>query len=310
MTQKQMNTQICIPTLNAAGVWNDLASSVKQQDCRIDAVLIIDSESDDETARLAQVAGFRVRSIHRCEFDHGRTRQMATKMLTDADILVFLTQDVILTGPQVISNLTAAFNDPRVAIAYGRQLPRRRAGSIEAHARLFNYPATSEVREFHDKERLGFKTIFVSNSFAAYRRAALIEVGGFPDSTIFGEDTITAARLLIAGYKIAYVADATVYHSHAQSWTQEFKRYFDIGVLHSREHWLLQSFGGAGGAGVRFLVSELKYLWHEDKRKVPDAVVRTALKYAGYRLGRMERALSRRVKRRLSMNGRYWLKPQ
>jgi rhamnosyltransferase len=157
-----------------------------------------------------------------------------------------------------------------------------------------------------DRERLGFKTIFISNSFAAYRRTALMEGGGFPKDVIFGEDTITAAKLLLGGWKIAYVAEAKVYHSHSYTWTQDFKRYFDIGVLHARESWLLEEFGGAGGEGGRFVRSELSYLWPRYWWLIPSALIRTALKLVGYRLGRIEKKLSLRWKRRLSMHRRFW----
>ena len=46
--------------------------------------------------------------------------------------------------------------------AFGRIISRHGAGPIEAHARLFNYPAESEVRTLEDVSHLGFKTIFFS----------------------------------------------------------------------------------------------------------------------------------------------------
>jgi len=70
----------------------------------------------------------------------------------------------------------------------------------------------------------GFKAIFFSNSFGAYRRKALEEVGGFPKDVNFGEDTVVAGHLLLAGWKIAYAADAEVYHSHSYSICEEFQR--------------------------------------------------------------------------------------
>ncbi|VCW13919.1 hypothetical protein BANRA_01245 [Escherichia coli] len=39
------------------------------------------------------------------------------------------------------------------------------------------------------------------------------------------------AKAILAGYKVAYVADAVVKHSHNYSPIDEFKRYFDIGVF-------------------------------------------------------------------------------
>jgi rhamnosyltransferase len=299
---------VIIPTLNAEGHWPGFAPPLLQS-VRPEQVLILDSESTDGTAELARRAGFRVHTVRRAEFNHGGTRQLGAQLLPNAEFLVFMTQDALLAAPDSFSKLMAAFDDPKVAAAYGRQLPRAQAGAIEAHARVFNYPATSDLRDLKSRERLGFKAIFISNSFAAYRRTALMEVGGFPSDVIFGEDTITAARLLLAGYQIAYVADACVYHSHAYSWIQDFKRYFDIGVLHSRESWLLEEFGQAHGEGKRFVLSELSYLLKRDFRMIPSALVRTGLKLIGYRLGRKEASIALSRKRRLSMHPAFWDAP-
>ena len=123
---------------------------------------------------------------------------------------------------------------------------------------------------------------------------------------IFGEDTITAAKMLLAGWKIAYGAEAQVYHSHSYTWRQDFKRYFDIGVLHARENWLLQEFGNTGSEGGRFVRSELNYLWPRYWWLVPSALIRTALKLTGYRLGRVENKLNLKWKRKLSMYSSFW----
>jgi rhamnosyltransferase len=300
-----MSVKVIVPTLNAANNWPlfapALLSCVQPQQ-----VLILDSESTDQTVDLARVAGFQVRSVERAKFNHGGTRQAAAEMLSDTEILVYMTQDAVLAGQESVSNLVSAFNNPHVGAVFGRQLPRPGAGSIETHARSFNYPSMSDVRSLESRQRLGIKTIFLSNSFAAYRRSALMSIGGFPTNVIFGEDTVTAARLLKGGWKIHYVAEAEVYHSHAHTIRQEFQRYFDIGVLHSREAWLREEFGSTGGEGKRFVLSELGYLWREDPLLIPSAMAGTLAKWMGYQLGQREKKLSLGIKRRLGMNKRYW----
>ena len=87
---------------------------------------------------------------------------------------------------------------------------------------------------------------------------------------------------------------------------EEFRRYFDIGVLHHREHWLLERFGKAEGEGLRFVKSELGYLLKHGPASIPSAIARTGLKYAGYRLGRMEGHLPASIKPALSMHRGYW----
>lgn len=296
---------IVVPTLNAATDWPGFAPALLAN-VAPEQVLILDSSSTDGTADLARTAGFHVRTITRESFNHGGTRQLAADLLPEADILVYLTQDALLASGEAIAELLKAFDDPEIGAAYGRQLPRVNATPIEAHARLFNYPARSSIRTLSSRRDLGFKSIFISNSFAAYRREALFAVGGFQSDVIFGEDTIVAAKLLLTGWKIAYVADAQVYHSHAYTWTQDFKRYFDIGVLHSRENWLLREFGSTGGEGARFVRSELSYLWTRRWWDIPSALVRTALKLTGYRLGKMEHKLGNGWKRNLSMYPGFW----
>jgi len=304
-TLSKVNCFVVVPTLNAARDWPrfvpPLVSSVPP-----DRVLILDSSSTDGTGELAHTAGFRVVSIARSEFNHGGTRQLAVELLQDADILVFLTQDAVLAHPDAVSRLIEPFSDPTVAAAFGRQLPRPGATPIESHARLFNYPPQSGARTLASREELGFKAIFISNSFAAYRRDALMAAGGFPRNVIFGEDTITAAKLLLSGQKIAYVAEAQVYHSHSYTWTQDFKRYFDIGVLHTRDSWLLKEFGGTGGEGGRFVKSEMRFLWPKNKRYLFSALMRSGIKLIGYRLGRNENKLGPILKRKLSMHRSFW----
>jgi len=231
---------------------------------------------------------------------------MAAELMPEADILVFLTQDAILADATSIKNLVACFEDPAVGVAYGRQLPKPGAGAIETHARLFNYSDTSYTHALSNRECLGIKAAFVSNSFSAYRRSALMAIGGFRPEVILGEDTLAAAHMLMMGWKIAYVAHACVYHSHSYTCMQEFKRYFDIGVLHRRERLLLERFGKADVEGKRFVMSELSFLMARDPIQIPLALARTAFKLAAYRLGRIEQKLSPRVKRHLSMHQYFW----
>jgi rhamnosyltransferase len=276
------------------------------QTISLDNLIAIDSVSNDLTADFLSCNGFRIHTIPRHTFNHGATRQLAVELSPEADIIIFMTQDAILADSSSLQYLVNVFADPSVGAAYGRQLPAPDATPIAAHARLFNYPAESYVRSEADIPRYGIKTAFLSNSFAAYRRSALLAVGGFPSSVILSEDTMVAAKMLLNGWKVAYCAEATCYHSHNYPPFKEFQRYFDIGVFHAREAWYLQALGGAEGEGKRFVRSELRYLRQHAPALIPAALLRSALKLLGYRLGRLERYLPRRIKLALSMNRGFW----
>ena len=302
----ECNFALIVPTLNPGQDWYDWVEALEKQRLKPRRVLVLDSMSDDDVCGKAKEKGYEVYSIAREVFDHGGTRQQAVLLLDDSDVLVFMTQDAILSSPEALEKLVAVFDDARVGAAYGRQVPRVGAGPIEEHARLFNYPEVGRVSTLDDTARLGMRAAFISNSFAAYRRAALLEAGGFPDRVILSEDMIAAARLLLCGWSIVYQPEACVRHSHNFTVAQEARRYFDIGVLHSRQNWLLERIGKPEGEGLRFLRSQITFLLENRPLMIPAAAARALLKYAAYRMGRAERWLPRNIKKRFSSFKGFW----
>jgi rhamnosyltransferase len=297
-----MRVSLCIPVFRT-GFINRQSAAIRAQSMPFSEILFIDSSPGGFPGEVRDFG--KVLRIDQRIFDHGGTRRYGAALLADADIIVFLTEDAVPANAGAVANLVAAFADPTVGVAFGRQLPRPEAGAIERHARLFNYPPASRVKSAKDIPRLGLKAAFISNSFAAYRREALEAVGGFPEKNIVSEDTLVAARMLQAGWKVAYCAEAQVYHSHAYNWGQEFQRYFDIGVFHARQPWIRKMFGGAEREGLRFLQSEMAYL-HGHPLLLFSALSRLPFRYLGFRAGLGERFLPRLLKSRLSMQKNFW----
>lgn len=302
-----MKVSILIPTLNARKNWIAVLNSINEQTYKFEKKIIVDSGSNDNTILLAKKFGFEVIEISKNEFNHGATRQRLVDLANDTDICVFLTQDAILASPHSIASIVKVFEDPEVGMAYGRQLPHSNAKPLEIHARLFNYPAVSQVITRNDIERIGFKAFFCSNSFSAYRKSTLGAIGGFPSDSIMGEDAIVAAKMLMAGYKKAYVADAAVYHSHSYSLTEEFKRYFDTRVFHEQNKWLIEKYGKPTGEGIKFVKSELKYVFKNDFKSILKSVSSIVAKWLGYKSGKYYKKLPTLILRKISMHKFYWL---
>ena len=302
-----MDIQIIIPVCNPDVKFLQLLDMLQKQCVSNLSVLIIDSGCQHEWVEaLAGRDGFVVERIPNREFNHGGTRLMGMAMFPHKDVYVFLTQDAILTDEYSLERLIRCFADAEVGCAYGRQLPQEGAGFFGRIARLHNYGTESYVRSLADAKAHGLKTCFISNSYAAYRREAMEAVGGFPVNTILSEDMCVAAKMLLGGWKIAYAADACVYHSHDYTIGQEFKRYFDIGVFHAREHWIRDTFGQAEGEGMRFVQRELQEIFHANPLLLLEMIVRDGMKFLGYRLGLQERWIPLWLKRHISMMKRYW----
>ncbi|HHH52297.1 MAG TPA: glycosyltransferase, partial [Bacteroidetes bacterium] len=82
-----MKILIIIPTLNASARLPKLLQKLQPYKNNI---LIIDSSSDDNSAKLAKDHGVKVHEIPRKAFNHATTRNIALNY--DADFYLFMTQ--------------------------------------------------------------------------------------------------------------------------------------------------------------------------------------------------------------------------
>ena len=303
-----MFVSIIIPTYNAQNYLPTLLEKIKNQSLKEYELIIIDSSSKDETIEIAKEFTDNVIVIPQNEFDHGGTRAKAAQ-IAKGEIVVFLTQDALPYDENAIEKIIKIFEDEKVGAAYGRQLSYEDTNLFGKHLREFNYQDNSYIRDKNDISKYGIKTAFLSDSFACYRKSALESIGWFKSDLILGEDTYAGAKLILGDYKLAYVAEAKVYHSHSYTVWQEFKRYFDIGVFHKCESWILESFGKAEGEGMKYIKSEVKYLsenraWY----LLPEWFVRNGMKYLGYKLGQKYEKLPMWMIKKFSMHHRWWNK--
>jgi rhamnosyltransferase len=301
-----MSISVIIPTYNAQKYLPKLLDKLSKQTINFE-LIIIDSSSSDNTLEIAKEYASKIITIPKSEFDHGATR---SKALDEAsgDIVVFLTQDALPTSNDAIEKLTdILIKNKDVAAVYGRQIPYEDATLFGKHLREFNYKDSSYIKSLSDKESFGIKTAFCSDSFAAYKKDAIKSVEFFKAGTIVGEDMHIVARLLLKGYKKAYCADASVYHSHNYTILEDFKRYFDTGVFHVCEPWLIEKFGKAEGEGKKFIKSELNYLIkNRAYHKLPEFVIRNGMKLIGYKLGKNYKKLPKSLAKSLSMHKSWW----
>lgn len=274
---------VIIPTLDAGSRLGRLLLSLRKQTIPME-IIVVDSSSTDNTAAIAKDYNVTLISIDKKDFNHGATRNAAT-LHAKGDIFVFLTQDCLPYNDECIENLVKPLKEPDIAISYGRQIPKDDAKPTEQFARYFNYPEQAVVKGLQQIKEIGIKTFFFSNVFSAVRRKEFEELGGFPDDIIMFEDMIYAAKLIIKGYRIAYVPEAKVIHSHNYSLAEQFKRYFYAGVSFKKQPWFLE-YAESNREGkiyfqqqMRYLLKKGAYCW------MLYALLEALCKYCGYHLG-------------------------
>jgi len=254
-----MTVSVIIPTLNASGDIEKLLEKLSTQTVKAEEIIIVDSSSDDDTASLAKAyPDVRVIEIPRKDFDHGGTRDMAIRQ-AKGDFSVLLTQDAVPADDRLIENLLRPFADELVAGVTGRQLPKADAREYEKLVRAFNYPETGNIRSAEDIGRLGIKAFFFSDACAAYRKDVYLKLGGFEKDLLTDEDLFFAARMLKAGYKVAYASNAGVYHSHNLSLKEQYRRNYIQGIEFRKHSELLDgvSLEGEGKKMVKYVSGEL-----------------------------------------------------
>ncbi|MDE7210118.1 MAG: glycosyltransferase family 2 protein [Lachnospiraceae bacterium] len=247
----------------------------------------------------------RVVPVKKEEFDHGGTRKKAVQ-LSGADYFVMMTQDAVPADDYLLERLILAVKEEGCALSYARQCAPLHGTVVEQYTRMFNYPNVSCVKTKADLKRLGIKTYFCSDVCAAYKRSAYDMVGGFVERTIFNEDAIIASRFIDAGYSIAYVAEAKVYHSHNYSLAEQFKRNFDLGVSHAQYREIFARVP-AEGEGMRLVKNTFFYLVGQKRYlDVLDLVFQSGAKFLGYQLGRRYYVMPKKLLLACSSNAGYF----
>ena len=251
-----------IPTYKPGEEFGKLIYRLEEQEYRPDRILVMNTGKQYWNTEWEKSSILEVHHLEQKDFDHGGTRKWAAEM-SDADIMVFMTQDALPADRHLIGNLVRALTESeKVGAAYARQLPKKDCRFLEKYTRSFNYPEESSVKRAADIEKYGIKTFFCSNVCAAYDRKVYLESGGFTDRAIFNEDMIYAGTMVKAGYGVAYAADARVYHSHNYPLETYKQRFYDEykGLYMIHKYVMVKDIPHLFVGYYRFVKNDLKYV--------------------------------------------------
>ena len=306
-----MTVDVLIPAYRPDRRFARLLQMLSKQTVKPRRIIVVNTEESYWNEEgYKGIRGLEVHHVTKAEFDHGGTRNLAA-WYSEAEIMIFMTQDAVPQDEYLIEELLKAFDQTGphgevIAQAYARQLPAADCGVIERYTRDFNYPAVSRLKGKEDEDELGIKTYFCSNVCAAYRRDIYLKLGGFTKKTIFNEDMIFAGHAVEAGYQIAYAADAQVIHSHNYTAMQQLHRNFDLGVSQA-DHPEVFGRLHSEGEGIRLVKKTAKWLVENcHVLLLPQLVMASGSKYAGYWLGKHYKKLPEGLIRSLTMNPAYW----
>ncbi|MBR1817283.1 MAG: glycosyltransferase [Bacilli bacterium] len=254
-----MSVDIICPLYNAEKYIKKLDESLKKQkEVRIDNIIYILTESQDTTEEILKKNKITYKKIKKEEFSHSLVRETAA-MNSKADIVCFITQDIVIEDELWLSKLIKNIESGKSAAAFSRQISKY--NNIEKYTREKNYPEESRIVSKKDIESMGLRTFFFSDASSAIKTEVFKALNGYDHKKLpINEDMYIAYKLITNGYKISYEASSVVYHSHHFTLKELYNRYKLTGQF-MKENSYLDQYGTTktgGGLAKYILIRAIK----------------------------------------------------
>ncbi len=210
-----MVISIIVRTYNEEKYLSQVLETVfNQTDCPDFEVIVVDSGSTDHTLKIANDFRCKIVNIKKEEFSFGRSLNLGCSN-AQGQFLVLVSAHCIPTDKFWLKNLIEPFENPAIALTYGRQLGVEQSKFSEKQ--LFK-------KYFPERDANPQEGFFCNNANSCLRKDAW-DVRPFDEDLTGLEDMDWAKFQVAQGSKIAYIAEAAVYHIHEETWSQVKRRY-------------------------------------------------------------------------------------
>ena len=191
-----------------------LLTGIMQQTIDNVQIILVDSGSTDATTAIAAHYPVTILHIHPDDFTFGRSLNLGIGY-AKAEFIVAASAHVYPVYPDWLDRLLEPFQNPNIALVYGRQRGDEHTKFSEQQVFTQWYPDQTRLNQTHP---------FCNNANAAIRRSAWQQ---HPyDETLTGlEDLAWAGWALDQGFRLAYNAEAEVVHVHNETPRGVYNRY-------------------------------------------------------------------------------------
>ncbi len=238
MTAKP-NISVIMRSKNSDWVIGQALGALFSQSFRDFELIVVDSGSKDRTLEIVRQYPCELIEIEAAAYFPGAVLNSAVQH-ANSDLFVYLNSDGVLLSPDSLARLVAAFDDPGVQAAFGRQLPRPDAHTWVRRDYTTSFPERGSAPPW----------MKMSLVFSAMRRCAWEEHPFYLDAWA-SEDSEWGTWAAANGRKVAYVADAICMHSHNYTLREIYGRRFVEGEANAFIYRDSASLAGEAAAFVR-----------------------------------------------------------
>lgn len=182
-------------------------------------VIVVNGPSTDDTAALLKGWGDKIK-VESCPIANLSVSRNIGICAANGEIVAFLDDDSIPES-NWLNELVPPYIDPQVGAVGGRVFDHtgfdfQHRFAIADRLSYANLTVKSELVGLSFPQTLNFPTILGANS--SFRRAALLEIGGFDEEfEYFLDETDVCLRLVDRGYMVRQVESAFVHHKYSPS---------------------------------------------------------------------------------------------
>lgn len=205
-------------------------------------------------------------------------------MSCNGDILVFITQDVVIKSSEWLYELIKDIENGDCAAAYSRQICD--SDCIEKYIREKNYPLEDEIQSKADIDEMGLQTFFFSDAACAIDEEVYKKLSGYDGKDLpTSEDMYFAYKLVMNDYKIKYCSKSEVIHYHDLTLKELYNRYKLCGMFFKQESYLNRY--GTNESGASLAVHIFKRALSERNIKVlVKFIPNMGARYIGMKVGK------------------------
>ncbi|MBY8876175.1 bifunctional polysaccharide deacetylase/glycosyltransferase family 2 protein [Actinacidiphila acidipaludis] len=235
---------VIVPAYNEQECITNTLLSLAASDHPIEVVVVDDGSSDDTAALVEELDLPMVRLIR--QPNSGKPAALNTGVAAAShDLIVMMDGDTVFE-PATVRELVQPFGDPRIGAVAGNAKVGNRDTLIGAWQHIEYVMGFNLDRRMYDVLDC-MPTI--PGAVGAFRREALVQVGGMSDDTL-AEDTDVTMALHRAGWKIVYAENARAWTeapgSMSQLWSQRYRwSYGTMQAMWKHRHAVLER--GPGG---------------------------------------------------------------
>lgn len=191
-----------------------LLDEIMQQTIKDIEIIIVDSGSTDETLSIISKFPVKLVYISPNEFSFGRALNRGCEV-ANGDFLVFISAHCYPVNNNWLEELLVPFNDPKVALVYGKQRGNKSTKYSEQQIFKSWFPDETKLKQY---------TPFCNNANCAVRKTLWSNI--HYDEELTGlEDLDWAKKVVSMNFYIVYSSEAEIIHIHDETLHEIHNRY-------------------------------------------------------------------------------------